>query len=253
MGVLETSIVSLIGMILGGFLNLAATRSAYLAHLTLSRPLPKCKSIYPWLHLLVPIVPVVASTTAKRCGDLKPEIRGLLLQIVIAICCVLTVSRYGLTSTSAILIVYSAILVLIGFLDLQYNLIPNRLIFPSALLVLGFYPFSPLGTEWPVEQAYLRALAGAGVGLAVMFPVHLLSKGSLGAGDVKLCGLLGAAMGVPYVMVGVSLGILCGGAGAITLLLLRKRTLQDSMPYGPAMIVGAWMVICQYPLPVIEF
>ena len=48
----------------------------------------------------------------------------------------------------------------------------------------------------PLNIAYIKSGLGLIAGFSLMVPIYILFKGRIGAGDVKLCGVLGAAVGV---------------------------------------------------------
>ncbi len=63
----------------------------------------------------------------------------------------------------------------------------------------------------------------------------------LGLGDVKLALLLGAMMGFPTIMVALLLGSFFGALAAVALLVSRKGSSRDYMPYGTALCLGAFV------------
>lgn len=98
------------------------------------------------------------------------------------------------------------------------------------------------------------ALAGAGLGLAMLLPFYLM--GTIGAGDVKLLAAVGSLIG-PQALISVALyGALVGGAMSVVILLrhrLLARTLGDMLrgvvprhsgakaPYGVAIASGVYL------------
>lgn len=123
--------------------------------------------------------------------------------------------------------------VLLAVCDLRARRLPDVLTLPG-------YPV--LAALLSVAAAHRPGLLpAAAVGCAVFagayLVVRVVSPGALGAGDVKLAGSLGAAVGavsVPLVAVVVAL------AAAVTLLVARSR--GGSVPHAPAMLVPAWLV-----------
>ncbi|MYM75077.1 hypothetical protein GTP56_23185 [Duganella sp. FT134W] len=115
------------------------------------------------------------------------------------------------------LILLCLLLVLAVRSDLRARRIPNLLVFSGSLLglllnallapgaSLLFQPFGGIGL--------LQALAGLGLGLALLLPMYMLR--ALGAGDVKLMAMIGAFVG-PYAVPGiVLLTFLAGGVLAL--------------------------------------
>jgi leader peptidase (prepilin peptidase)/N-methyltransferase len=116
--------------------------------------------------------------------------------------------------------------------DMARARIPNRLVYPATLLALALAPWGPPAAWWPGWGAYANALAGLGGALGVLLPVYLLARGRMGAGDVKLAGLIGAMGGFPVGLVALGLAFLSGGVAALALLALRRARLHDTLPYG---------------------
>jgi prepilin peptidase CpaA len=105
-----------------------------------------------------------------------------------------------------------------GWMDLRYRRIPNWLTMPG--LVVGI-AVNTLAWGWQGAKA---SLLGALLGLALLLP--FVAVRSLGAGDWKLVGALGAFLG-PGPLVTVLLGaVFVAGAMAIGLIVYKGRTRQ---------------------------
>ena len=127
------------------------------------------------------------------------------------------------------------LLVALAACDLTTMLLPNRLTYPglvAAVLLAG---------AWP-DHSWVSSLAGGAAGGAIMLALFLLVPG-FGAGDVKLCALIGLLVGWPHVGVALIAGVMVSGVVALTGLLSGKLGRRDSMPYGPGLIAGALYVL----------
>lgn len=130
----------------------------------------------------------------------------------------------------------SATLVVLSAVDIERGIIPNRIVLPAAagVLVAQIALFPGHAVEW-----LLAALLAA---LFFIVP-HLLSRSSVGMGDVKLALLLGAALGW-QVAGAVVLAFVCVFPVALVALFrggmaARKTTL----PFGPFLSLGAVIVL----------
>jgi prepilin peptidase CpaA len=105
-----------------------------------------------------------------------------------------------------------------GILDGRYRRIPNWLTISG--LVVGI----ALNTGFFGLPGLKNGLLGALVGLAVLFPFVILR--SLGAGDWKLAGALGACLG-PHQLVTVLMGtVLIAGVMALAVVIWKGRLIQ---------------------------
>ena len=145
---------------------------------------------------------------------------------------------------------YAAVLAFLGFsipiviIDLREKRIPDRILiiaYPlvAALLVLAAWQ----GNNW---DNLWRALMSAAAVFAGYFVLRLINPSGLGAGDVKLSGLIGLILGWvgwQAALVGTAFGFVLGALVAILLLIIKRGGLKQSIAFGPYMIAGAWLVL----------
>ncbi len=96
------------------------------------------------------------------------------------------------------------------------------------------------GQWWPA----VRAVAGAAALGGFYLLMHVIKPKGMGLGDVKVGGLLGLSLGYAgwsSLAVGAFLGPLLGALVVIPGLVAHRVTMKSSVPYGPALIAGAWV------------
>ena len=134
--------------------------------------------------------------------------------------------------------------VLLTVTDLDTKLIPNRILLPATvggLVLLGIGSLAAGSLD-----ALLRGLV-SGVGyFVVMLILGLLARGALGFGDVKLAFLLGVFTGYlgwgQVVLAGLGSFIL-GGLVALVLVVTRRASRKDAIPFGPFMTTAAIVAV----------
>ena len=137
----------------------------------------------------------------------------------------------------------------------------------TALTVLAASSLFVYVLHWQVLQElrhtpWLAAAAGlAGAGLLAGQPARILamvigaaalwglywllrrgSSGALGAGDVRLAGLLGTVLGFDSLWLllwATAAAFVLGGLAALVVVVRDRGDLQTRIPFGPAMIAGA--------------
>lgn len=142
-------------------------------------------------------------------------------------------------------LVFAGTTMALALVDLDHQLLPNRLLFPSvgvgaAVLAAGALAVGGAGDE------LLRALLGGVAYFGVLLVVAVAARGGFGMGDVKLALLLGiflAYLGWGQLAVGFAVAILSGGAVAVALLIFTKRGRDAKFAYGPYLVAGAWVAI----------
>ena len=79
-----------------------------------------------------------------------------------------------------------------------------------------------------------------------------LGRTGLGGGDIKLAGLIGAALGASGGLVAAFVGIMLGGVVAATLLVSGRRQFGEYLPFGPFLAVGG-IVAAVWGRPILEW
>ena len=123
----------------------------------------------------------------------------------------------AMLATNPRTVVLFVLLVVAAVLDVRHQRIPNWLTLGGLVFGLGYSVFVPFwgdrGIQW--------ALAGAGVGFAVLFPLWLLRL--TGAGDVKLMAMAGSLLGLQAIPLALIGSFAAGGVCAIAFALARRN------------------------------
>lgn len=150
----------------------------------------------------------------------------------------------GLALSLVAFLYLAAVSVALALIDLDTHRLPDKIVLPAyaAGTVL-------LGAAAVITADYDRLLS-AGVGLAALWVLYFLMAvlypGGMGFGDVKLAGVLGLFLGWlgwGSLAVGAFSAFLFGGVFALVLLASRRISRKGSIPFGPWMLIGAWVGI----------
>ena len=125
-------------------------------------------------------------------------------------------------------------LMLLSLTDIKRGILPDRL---NLFLAVFGVLFTYLGALQPYDSAAI----GAGLALAFLGFLHFISGGGLGCGDVKLGFVLGIWLGHEYIIVALVIAFLAGGIFAALLLLSKKFSRRDSIPFGPFLALGGYI------------
>jgi prepilin peptidase CpaA len=114
--------------------------------------------------------------------------------------------------------------VIAGWTDWRSRRIPNWLTVPALLLGIAA---NSLALGWSGAK---ESLLGAGLGLGLLLPFVLVR--SLGGGDWKLVGALGAFLGPPRLIAVLVVTIFVAGAMAVVLVVWKRRVGQTLRNLG---------------------
>jgi leader peptidase (prepilin peptidase)/N-methyltransferase len=138
----------------------------------------------------------------------------------------------------------AAISIALAFIDIEHHKLPNVIVLPS--LAVGVILLS---TASLLTGDYAQLLR-IGVGAAAMGLAYLVLAiawpGSMGFGDVKLAAVLGLFLGFSgwgSLIIGSLLAFFLGGIFGLVLIVLGKSTRKSGIPFGPWMVLGAWIGI----------
>lgn len=132
--------------------------------------------------------------------------------------------------------------------DLEHKLIPNRILYPGAVLTAALLG---AGAFWDGTPDRLGgAFLSAALCLLAMAGLTVVARGAMGMGDVKLSALLGLICGYQGIEVGlraILCGFLIGGAAAVALLVAGRAHRRTEIPFAPALVAGAWVSLLGVP------
>ena len=122
--------------------------------------------------------------------------------------------------------------------DYWEKVVPNRILLLWMMiwiLVMGSYGVRDL-------NAMMRHMFGVILGLVFCMLsfgfCYLISKGNMGAGDVKLAVIMGRYLTGDYVVGAVFYGCILSAVFSILMLARGKMTRKDSIPFVPFLYVG---------------
>jgi len=149
--------------------------------------------------------------------------------------------RFGISVTFAALFLFCSALVVIIFIDLEHQIIPDEISLSG--IVIGFI-FSFI-LPW---QSWLNSLLGILLGGGSLFLVawgyeKLTGKEGMGGGDIKLLAMMGAFLGwkaVPFI---IFISSLAGSIIGISIMLICKKDSKLAIPFGPYLAFAAILYV----------
>ncbi|EEG78348.1 prepilin peptidase [Dethiobacter alkaliphilus] len=227
-------VVFVFGLFIGSFLNVCIWR------------IPREESVvFPPSHCTgcgrrlgaLELIPVLSFLWQRgRCAGCGAEVswRYPAVELASAVMFVLLFLRFGWPEF-VIHAVFFAILLVIFFIDIDHQIIPNRLV----LLLLGYSLL--IQVVWP-QVAWSDALLGGLLGGGLFLFLAVVSGGGMGGGDIKLVAVLGLWYGWAQLLLLMFLAFLGGGLIGGILLILGIKKRKDGIPFGPFLVLAAFVV-----------
>lgn len=122
--------------------------------------------------------------------------------------------------------------------DLWERVVPNRILL--IMILLGFCVIAFFALKETDTVVYLLPSMVLGILFCMLtFGVtYVVSKGSLGSGDVKLAILLGVFLTSDYAVGTIFYGCVVSALFSIVQLIRKKVTRKDELPFVPFMYIG---------------
>jgi leader peptidase (prepilin peptidase)/N-methyltransferase len=238
-------IIFLFGLVVGSFLNVCIYRiPRRLSIIIPSSRCPACNSsIKPWDN--IPVVSYIILGGRCRFCKTRISLRYPIVEFLNAVIYVSVLWRFGFGWHTVVYFIFSSALIVIAFIDLDFQIIPDRitlsgiplgLIAGSLLLPDPFLRSSLLGIK--------NSLVGMAAGLGLFYLVALVGsaiykKEALGGGDIKMMAMVGAVMGWKAVLLTTFTGSLTGAVIGIVIMVLKGEGRQTKIPFGPFLALGA--------------
>ena len=145
--------------------------------------------------------------------------------------------KFGPTLAAGIYFLFIAVLLVITFIDIDHQIIPD------ILSVTGIPLFFALGFLIPAiawQDALIGILAGGGILYAVAAGYQLLTgRDGMGGGDIKLLAMIGALIGWQGILFTIFFSSVSGTLIGLLLTMPAGRSMKSRLPFGPFLAAGA--------------
>ena len=142
--------------------------------------------------------------------------------------------EFGGTLHGFVACVFCLALVIITATDLEYRLIPNRVVGPASLVVLAGMTVAKPSPVWAIAAVTAAAF---------LLVFSLISPQGMGMGDVKLAFLMGAALGTS-VAAALVIASLASLIPSIVILARHGRAGRKvGFPFGPFLALGSLVAL----------
>jgi leader peptidase (prepilin peptidase)/N-methyltransferase len=229
------------GMVVGSFLNVCICRLPR-DESVVSPPshCPQCDYLIRWYDNIPLLSYLLLRGRCRGCGA-RISIQYPLVELLNGLLTLALFLRFGPTLAFLVLFLFCSALVVITFIDLEHQIIPDEISLPG--IVIGFIcSFFLPGHSW--LNSLLGILLGGGSLLLVAYAYQWLTgNDGMGGGDIKLLAMMGAFLGWKSILFIVFASSLVGSVIGITMMLVQKKDSKLAIPFGPYLAFGAVLYI----------
>jgi leader peptidase (prepilin peptidase)/N-methyltransferase len=234
-------LIFVLGLIVGSFSNVCIYRIPRNESIIYpASHCPKCRSkIKP-----VDNIPLLSFILLKgRCRNCKSKIsiQYPVVELITGLIYLIIYLTYALSVQTLIYIILSSALIIIAFIDLNEQIVPDVISLPG--IVIGF-----IISFFVPYISFINSALGVAVGGGIILIIGLggsviFKKEAMGGGDVKLAAMIGAFLGWRYIIISLFLGFFLGALAGIFLIISKIKSREDVVPFGPFIVLGSLITL----------
>jgi leader peptidase (prepilin peptidase) / N-methyltransferase len=229
----------LFGVIVGSFLNVVILRLPQENGSIIfpASHCPLCKNPLSWYDNIPLFSYIILRGRCRHCRSFI-SLQYPTVEVLMSLLSAAVVFRFGLTVTGAGYFLFCAALLVIIWIDIHHQIIPDVISLPG--IVCGFlFSFFNSFVAW--QDSLIGLLAGGGTLYTIALLYYLLRKQEgMGGGDIKLLAMIGSFLGwqsLPFVMFASSI---TGSIIGLLAMIPQKSGGNTRIPFGPFLSCSAF-------------
>ena len=224
------------GLCIGSFLNVCIFRLPASQSITKPRShCPNCNELIRFYDNIPILSYLVLRGRCRFCKE-KISLRYPVVEFLTGLFALVTYLKYGITLEALIYYVFVSALIVITFIDIDHQIIPDIITLPGIPLFFAA-GFALPGITY--IDAIIGILAGGGSLFLVAWIYHLVTKKEgMGGGDIKLLAMIGALIGWQGVLFTIFVASAVGTISGILVMLKARKSMKLAIPFGPFLAIG---------------
>lgn len=236
------ALAAVFGLLIGSFLNVVIARVP--DGRSVVRPGSACPHCGTPISARdnIPVLSWIVLRGRSRCCREPISVRYPLVEAGTAAFFAAVTGWSGVSWLLPALLYLAAVSVALALIDIEHHRLPNAIVLPSYPVAAALLVLAALTAHEPGRLVRMTICALATY--AFYFTLMLIQPRGMGFGDVKLSGILGGYLGWfgwGPAITGGFLAFAVGGVAGILLMLARRAGMKTMIPFGPYMLIGAWL------------
>lgn len=231
----------LFGAAIGSFLNVCIHRVPLgLSIISPPSACPGCGRNIAFYDNIPILSYIVLGGKCRGCGS-RISARYPLVEAATGLLASALFYKFGPGIELFVYFIFASTLIVITFIDLKYQIIPDVISLPG--IALGFA--ASFVTSAPgVVDSLIGLLIGGGLLYAIATAYYLVTRHEgMGGGDIKMLAMIGAFTGWKGVLVTVLAGSFSGALIGGALMLFSGKGSRHAIPFGPFLALGALLYV----------
>jgi leader peptidase (prepilin peptidase)/N-methyltransferase len=185
-------------------------------------------------------IPIISYLILRgKCRDCHKKIsyRYPVVELITALLSLFLFWKYGLSFQYFFAFVFVCTLIIITFIDLKHQIIPDIITLPGI-------PIFFLSTFFFIDVSFLDSILGILIGgggfylIAIVYQ-FITKREGIGGGDIKLMAMLGVFLGWKSLLFILLVSSLLGSIVGISMMIVHGKDLKYAVPFGPFLSIAA--------------
>lgn len=235
--ILLYTFIFLIGSCIGSFLNVCIYRIP--AQKSIIHPgsaCPFCQTPVRFYDNIPILSYLIIRGRCRHCHE-PIAVRYPIIEFLGGLFALCIVLKFDLSFSALAYFLFVAALMVITFIDIDHQIIPNEITFPGIPIGFALSFFIP--SLSPIESLLGILIGGGGLWTIATIYLLLARREGMGFGDVKLLAMMGAFIGWKGVLVTIFAASAIGTVVGLLAMLKSRKDMKMAIPFGPFLSIGA--------------
>ena len=233
----------MIGLVIGSFSNVCIYRIP--RNESVIFPASHCPACYQSIKWYdnIPLLSYLILKGKCRYCQIKISAQYPLVEFLTGYIYLVLFLLYGLQLKAFVYMLLCSALIIISFIDLKEQIIPDTISLP--FMALGFLMSFFLKDMSPIDSLLGILSGGGSLLLVAVAGSYLFKKEAMGGGDIKLAAMVGAFLGWQLTLLSLFLGFFFGAIYGVIILIKDKEKDEqgDIVPFGPFIALGTVLAL----------
>ncbi len=230
---MEAIIISILGLLIGSFLNVCIYRIP--REQSISFPPSHCTNCNTRIKAydLIPVISYIFLKGKCRYCSEKISLRYPLIELTTGVLFLALYIEYGLSIGFIKYAILTCFLIVIGLIDFDTTDVYFKTTLSGIIAGVFFLVYEYFYYGQALTYLYGAFFAGGAIAIII-----IITQG-MGWGDAEICFMSGLFLGFKLSVLMLFLSFIIGGLSGVILILLKKKSRKDYIPFGPSIAAGA--------------